>query len=237
MSGILSGAISPDAMHVRFHNDKSRKDEFHLGNWGSVHVERVHEYWREHFTPFDVGYGVHALTDGYWVPSVKGDFPDLVDPARDVLIPALYYNDVRQTDFRLYAEHPDRPRIFALLRAATPPEDHPCSPPPSFPSGGTTSLRFMRAPSHDAPVRHVDVAYVERFIKRMVPELDRINEEVFFMTNAVLQAIADRRSNRGYAPRQLTEEELGRSSPPPCRRPAPATRSRGTSPWCRTPRF
>ena len=62
---------------------------------------------------------------GYWVPSVKGDFPDLVDPARDVLIPALYYNDVRQTDFRLYAEHPDRPRIFALLRVATPPEDHP----------------------------------------------------------------------------------------------------------------
>ena len=28
------------------------------------------------------------------------------------------------------------------------------------------------------------------------------------MTNAVLKAIADRRSNRGYAPRQLTEEEL-----------------------------
>ena len=28
------------------------------------------------------------------------------------------------------------------------------------------------------------------------------------MTNAVLQAIAGRRSNRGYAPRQLTEEEL-----------------------------
>ena len=59
------GAISPDAMHVRFHDDKSRKDEFHLGNWGSVHVERVHEYWRERFTPFDVGYGIHALTDGY----------------------------------------------------------------------------------------------------------------------------------------------------------------------------
>lgn len=31
------GAISPDAMHVRFHDDKSRKDEFHLGNWLSVH--------------------------------------------------------------------------------------------------------------------------------------------------------------------------------------------------------
>ena len=42
------GAISPDAMHIRFHDDKSRKDEFHLGNWGSVHEEKVHAYWREH---------------------------------------------------------------------------------------------------------------------------------------------------------------------------------------------
>lgn len=174
------GAISPDAMHVRFHNDKSRKDEFHLGNWGSVHVERVHEYWREHFTPFDVGYGVHALTDGYWVPSVKGDFPDLVDPARDVLIPALYYNDVRQTDFRLYAEHPDRPRIFALLRAATPPEDHPMLTAAELSQWRDDQFAFYEgACPHDAPVRHVDVAYVERFIKRMVPELDRIMRRYF----------------------------------------------------------
>ena len=26
------GAIAPDAIHVRYHDDKSRKDEFHLGN-------------------------------------------------------------------------------------------------------------------------------------------------------------------------------------------------------------
>ena len=176
------GAISPDAMHVRFHNDKSHKDEFHLGNWGSVHVERVHEYWREHFTPFDVGYGVHALTDGYWVPSVKGDFPDLVDPARDVLIPALYYNDVRQTDFRLYAEHPGQTaHLRALACGHLPPRGSPhAHRRRTFPVAGTTSLRFMRAPvPHDAPVRHVDVAYVERFIKRMVPELDRIMRRYF----------------------------------------------------------
>ena len=53
------GAISPDAMHVRFHNDKSHKDEFHLGNWGSVHVERVHEYWPRAF---------HALRRRLWCP-------------------------------------------------------------------------------------------------------------------------------------------------------------------------
>ena len=136
------GAISPDAMHVRFHNDKSHKDEFHLGNWGSVHVERVHEYWREHFTPFDVGYGVHALTDGYWVPSVKGDFSRSGRfPRAMCSFPPCTITDVRQTDFRLYAEHPDRPRIFALLRVGHPgPRITPCSPPPNFPSGGTTQF-------------------------------------------------------------------------------------------------
>ena len=57
------------------------------------------------------------------------------------------------------------------------------------------------------------------------------------MTNAVLQAIAGRRSNRGYAPRQLTEEELSAILTAAMQAPAPATRSRGTSLWYRTPRF
>ena len=153
------GAISPDAMHVRFHADK---------------------YWRERFTPFDVGYGIHALTDGYWVPSVKRDFPDFVDPARDALIPALYYNDVRQTDFRLYAEHPDRPRIFALLRQAVPPRDHPMLTAAELAQWRDDQFAFYEGPCpHDAPVRHVDSAYVEGFIDRMVPEFDRIMRRYF----------------------------------------------------------
>ena len=57
------------------------------------------------------------------------------------------------------------------------------------------------------------------------------------MTNAVLQAIADRRSNRGYAPRQLTEEELSAILTAAVQAPSAATRSRGTSAWCKTPRF
>ena len=174
------GAISPDAMHIRFHDDKSRKDEFHLGNWGSVHEEKVHAYWREHFTPFDVGYGVHALTDGYWVPSVKRDFPDMVDPRCDVLIPALYYNDVSQTDFRLYAESPERPLIFALLRAAVPPADHPLLTADELSQWRDEQFSFYEGPCpHDAPVRHVDVAYVERFIDRLVPRLEQIMRRYF----------------------------------------------------------
>ena len=35
------GAVSPDAMHIRFHGDKSRKDEFHLYNWRALHREPV----------------------------------------------------------------------------------------------------------------------------------------------------------------------------------------------------
>ena len=101
-----------------------------------------------HFTPFDVGYGIHALTDGYWVPSVKADFPGMVDPARDALIPALYYNDVRQTDFRLYAEAPG-----AAAHFCAPARGHAAHGPPhahrrgTCPSGATTSLPFTRAPA------------------------------------------------------------------------------------------
>ena len=61
------GAISPDAIHIRDGGDKSRKDEFHLHNWRSLHPDEVIDYWRGRFSPFDVGYGVHVLTDCQWV--------------------------------------------------------------------------------------------------------------------------------------------------------------------------
>ena len=47
------------------------------------------------------------------------------------------------------------------------------------------------------------------------------------MTNAVLKAIADRRSNRGYAPRQLTEEELSAILLAAMQAPS----ARNTQPW------
>ena len=120
------------------------------------------------------------LTDGYWVPSVKADFPGMVDPAHDALIPALYYNDVRQTDFCLYARHPERPHIFELLRAATPPTDHPMLTAAELSGWRDSQFAFYEAPCpHDAPVRYVDVAYVERFIARMVPEFDHIMRRYF----------------------------------------------------------
>ena len=172
------GAISPDAMHVRFHDDKSRKNEFHLGNWGSVHAQGVHAYWREHFSPFDVGYGIHALTDGHWVPAVKQDFPQIVRD--DAIIPALYYNDVYQTDFRLYAEEPQRPLLFSMLSSAVPPQDHPLLTAQELSQWRDSQFEFYRRPCpYCAPVRFVDVAYVKRFLDSLIPMLDEITGRYF----------------------------------------------------------
>ena len=160
------GAISPDAMHVRFHDDKSRKDEFHLGNWGSVHVERVHEYWREHFTPFDVGYGIHALTDGYWVPSVKRDFPDYGgSPRATRSSPPCTTTTCRQTDFRLYAEAPGAGRASSRCCAqAVPPRDHPMLTAAELSQWRDDQFSFYEGPCpHDAPVRHVDSGLCRAF--------------------------------------------------------------------------
>ena len=74
------GAISPDAIHIRYHGDKARKDEFHLYNWRSLHREPLLEYWRERRGPFDIGYGVHVLTDCQWVQSYIRAFPAIIRP-------------------------------------------------------------------------------------------------------------------------------------------------------------
>lgn len=173
------GAISPDAMHVRFHDDKSHKDEFHLGNWLSVHPEGVYAYWQEHHTPFDLGYGIHALTDGHWVPTVKRDFPDMVNE-RGALIPALYYNDAYQTDFDLYRLWPQRRAVFALLAAADAPADHPLLTQEEISAWREQQFSFYEKPCpYAAPVTRVTVEYALRFVEDLVPRLDEIIRRFF----------------------------------------------------------
>ena len=80
-SGFYLGAISPDAIHIRDGDDKSHKNEIHLNNWMSPHPEDVAAYWQEHRSPFDVGYGVHVLTDGQWVPRFRQRLPGMILPS------------------------------------------------------------------------------------------------------------------------------------------------------------
>lgn len=173
------GAISPDAIHVRFHDDKSRKDEFHLYNWQSPHREPVVAYWREHRTPFDVGYGVHVLTDCQWVPRYKTRLPELIKPNGEPDIPR-YYNDTFVTDFALYHGVPRLREILSMLEGAVAPSDHPLLTAYEFNEWRRLMVEAYagECPKHD-PVRYIDEAYVKLFVEDSIALIDDIFAEAF----------------------------------------------------------
>ena len=166
------GAIGPDAMHVRYGDDKSHKDEFHLYNWVSPDLGKVRAYWGRHFTPFDVGYGIHVLTDGHWIPYVKAAFPEMINP-QGRLAPKMYYNDVYQTDFEIYRSHPDRARIFDLLRRAHGPEDHPLLTRGEFEAWREMQFALYAGQCpYDGAVERIDIAFIRGFLDRILPILN-----------------------------------------------------------------
>jgi len=118
------GAISPDAIHVRYKSDKSRKNEFHLNNWVTPHPEDVVAYWNEYRTAFDIGYGVHVLTDGQWVPRNKQRHPGMYFE-NGFLNTDVYYNDTFVTDFALNRNTPWAKDVFSMIERAVPVSGHP----------------------------------------------------------------------------------------------------------------
>lgn len=171
------GAVSPDAMHIRFKGDKSRKDEFHLYNWQSLHREPVVAYWRARRTPFDVGYGVHVLTDCQWVPRYKAAFPGLFKPDGKLNID-IYYNDTFVTDFALLRQVPRLATLLDLLEAAEAPEDHPLLRREEFDGWRRVILDCYRGecPQRD-PVRFLTLDYVKAFAADSIPLIDEIYRE------------------------------------------------------------
>lgn len=166
------GVISPDAIHVRDGDDKSHKNEIHLNNWGSPHPEDVLAYWREHHAPFDIGYGVHVLTDAQWVPRYKTLLPGILRPD-GLLNTDIYYNDTFVTDFKLYAERPRLKALLRLLAGAETPEDHPLLTAYEFSEWRRLMLEAYQGPCpHRAPVRFIDEAYIDAFIADSIPMLD-----------------------------------------------------------------
>lgn len=167
------GAISPDAIHIRDGSDKSRKDEFHLYNWREPHVEKVLEYWREHHEPFDIGFGVHVLTDAQWVPRFLERLPQLMDPDGR-LDTATYYNDTYVTDFELYRDCCGE-ALFDLVGRGTAPEDHPLLTGYEFDQWRRDMLECYRGecPKND-PVKYIDRAYVEAFVENALAMVERV---------------------------------------------------------------
>lgn len=157
------GVISPDAIHVRDHDDKSHKNEIHLNNWVSPHPDEVIAYWREHHAPFDIGYGVHVLTDAQWVPRYRARVPELLLPDGKIDT-GIYYNDTFVTDFQLYRDCGGR-QLFDWVEQGTAPADHPLLTRHELEEWKRMMVASYRGecPKHD-PVRYIDRGYVESFI-------------------------------------------------------------------------
>ena len=173
------GAVSPDAIHIRDHDDKSHKDEIHLYNWQRLHREPVIEYWRAHHTPFDIGYGVHVLTDCQWVAGYRERTPGILRPDGKPII-EIYYNDSFVTDFALLHEMPRLQAVLDMLERAEVPKDHPLLTAYEFTEWRRAILEAYRGecPKHD-PVKFFTMDYVQRFVIDSVPLIEEVYREAF----------------------------------------------------------
>ena len=175
------GAISPDAVHVRDGNDKSHKNEVHLNNWQSPHPDDVIRYWMKRDAPFDIGYGVHVLTDGQWVPRYKERLPGILRPD-GLLNTDIYYNDTFVTDFRMLKSRPRLQHILKLVEKAETPRDHPILEGYMFSRWRGDLLEAYRGECpRNGPVRFVDEAYVDAFIADYIPLIEDTYQKLMDM--------------------------------------------------------
>lgn len=167
------GAISPDAIHIRDRDDKSHKNEIHLNNWGSPHPEEIIRYWKTHHTPFDIGYGIHALTDAQWVPRFRERLPEILNPDGTVRT-KIYYNDTFLTDFEIYRENELGKYLIDLVEAGQAPADHPLLSFYELDEWRKMMVDNYRSgcPPTNDPVRFINREYVEEFIEECQDFLD-----------------------------------------------------------------
>ena len=166
------GAVAPDGIAVRDGNDKSRKGEIHLGNWNAFQPERVLAYWAERSAPFDIGWGVHVLTDAAWRPAK--DIPQLLDEGGRLRV-KIYYNDCGLADFSLLARLPEAAQALDLAGRAAAPQDHPLLTGSELAAWRDFLTEFYAKPMPWAPpARYIDEAYILAFIERVQDTIKEI---------------------------------------------------------------
>ncbi len=166
------GAVAPDGIAVRDGNDKSHKDEIHLGNWNDLRPERVLAYLRERSAPFDLGWAVHVLTDAVWSPGKN--LPRLLD-GNGRLRTDIYYNDCGLAEFALLAHRPEARHALRLQGYARAPQDHPLL------SGAEIAAwrdylteYYVRPMPWKPPARFLDEGFVLGFVERAQSTLNDI---------------------------------------------------------------
>ena len=201
------GAVSPDAIHIRDGNDKSRKNEIHLNNWRYPDPDSVLEYWLNRHTPFDLGYGIHVLLDGQWAVEFRRRFPEMLLPDGR-LDTNIYYNDTIVTDFGLYRDCELTPFFMDMIQKGTAPADHPQLRLHEFEGWRDATLKFyQRECPMNNPVRFIGREYVFEFLDSCLNMMNTTYERMLNM-NATQKSILDRRSNRGYSDEKLTQAEI-----------------------------
>ena len=201
------GTLSPDAIHIRDGNDKSRKNEIHLNNWRRPDPDSVLRYWMEHFTPFDIGYGIHVLLDAQWATSFRARFPEMMLPSGKPDTD-IYYNDTVSTDFELFATHPLRPMLMELVMKGTSPKDHPLLTYDEFEGWKRATEKFYDRPCPmNRPVRFITRSYVEGFLDECLDLMTTTYERMLKM-NDTQRSIMDRRSTRGFSDEPLNAAEM-----------------------------
>ena len=201
------GAVSPDAIHVRDGDDKSRKNEIHLNNWRRPDPDSVEEYWKKHFMPFDIGYGIHVLTDGQWAERFRADLPGILLP-NGKPNPKLYYNDTLVSDFALFHESEYTSFLMEMVGKGQCPDDHPLLTEYEFSEWQKATIAFYQRPCPmNDPVNFIDREYIEHFMDTCTALLDVTYERAINM-NATQKSIMERRSNRGFSAVPLTDAEI-----------------------------
>ena len=166
------GTISPDAIHIRDHDDKSHKNAIHLNNWTALHPQEVLDYWCDHPTPFDIGYGIHVLTDALWVKERLEKLPQLNLPDGN-LNKELYYRDTFVTDFALYRAGVKR--LFGILEKGRAPKDHPLLTYDEFTQWQQKVIEAYRGECpKQGKAAYITCAYARRFVESCQNELNSI---------------------------------------------------------------
>ncbi len=118
------GAIAPDAIHMR-ENPVISKFDTHLKARGENGLSEVMAYWYDvGRKPFDVGYGIHVITDRLWINFYRKAYPALQEPngrTRE----AEYRPDVDWIDRTLYWTYGRNQMFYESLRLVSAPMDHP----------------------------------------------------------------------------------------------------------------
>lgn len=173
------GSISPDAIHVRYKSDKSRKNEFHLNNWVTPNPEDVIAYWKDYKTPFDIGYGVHVLTDAQWVPRCKTRLKDMYFE-NGLLNTDIYYNDTFVTDFALHGCTPWAKKVFGMMACAVPSNNHPYLTEEEFDIWRSDIIKTYEGKCPmNKPVKFVTESYVMDFVKDSIAFIEETYRRAF----------------------------------------------------------